>query len=1626
MKKLFSNQTTLTLAVVENPANGFCCNNTNYWQGKKATAKVLAVLTSAVVLFSTLPMVSFAQTTGDFRTSGTPVTFAAATNWQTYNGTAWVAAAAAPTSADGAIYINGPHTASVTTNVTLDQVSVDGILQVNNGFTLTLADGAGDDLFVRNRLFFQATGVISGAGQLVLGNQAIVQTANVGGLAASITSTNPTLTAGASYWFNGATAQSTGFTGFASLGNPLHFHFMNPAGITIDRNLMITGDLTIPNNTPTTMAAGVTSFATNAIYNKGTFTVGASATTITATTIYNDGTFNNCVGATITPTFTNTSWRTKGIYQSNDATEPTTEASNIWTNSHKTTAHIYWMQSGNGNNRIVVLKAGSAVDVNAAIDNTTYTANAAFGTGTAIDGGFVVYNGAGSQVNVTGLIEGTTYHVAVFEYNQDCGANRNYKTGSPLTTSFVAEERPFITEWLATPDGQLTIPVSPFGETYNYTVNYRQVLPTVGGVTTLTGQTFNCIISGLTNGSTYEVSITGTFPRIHFGGSTAANCAKIRNVKQWGSIRWTSMERAFGNSGSGFGCNNLNSNATDVPNLSNVTNLQEMFARCSVFNGGNIANWNTGAVTTMSDMFRQATAFNQPIGTWNTGAVTSMQNMFAATAFNQPIGTWNTGAVTNMQVMFAATAFNQPIGTWNTGAVTTMQSMFQQATAFNQPIGTWNTGAVTTMQSMFFQATAFNQPIGTWNTGAVTNMAGMFQQATAFNQPIGTWNTGAVTNMVQMFQQATAFNQPIGTWNTGAVTSMSGMFSGAATFNQNIGTWNTGAVTSMGAMFQQATAFNQNIGTWNTGAVTSMGIMFSGATAFNQSLATWNVTNIADAGVNTGMRNMLDNCGMNQANYDATLIGWAAQNVKTGVRLGATGRVYSCGAAATARQSLITDKSWVITGDIADCISVSTTTLSAFSACLGSASAAQSYTISGDNLTANIVINAPTNFEVSVTSATAGFAGSQTLTQSGGNVGSTTVYIRQRSTAPNGASGTVTHTSTGMLTKNVSIPVSAAIAGCPTITSFLPTSGGVDTQVTITGTNFTSATAVTIGGVAARSFVVLNSTTITAITNDGFATGVITITKGGVATSATNFTRTSCTNTISITSVTATIDANNFAGFDLVWDLGANAASYTQINVFYQPQSGVGSTFFVRRSFPAGTTSGRLWQVNDNNQLYNIYIQGVCNGNAERVNRVETTIAASAGTNKPCSMPTLQPLSRTGTSITVTWSTVPNAYLYQPIYQECDANGVRVGGGGQNGTAYVTPNAHPSMQSWTASQLKPNTFYRFFVRTHCVPGDITNVISPWADYVLIQTQTGTNCVAPSPTLGAAGETNGYASRVIEWAAVPSASNGYGITFRESTQASGTTYHLGNVLTYNLSGLKQGSTYFYSVYGSCSNGQNPRSAEASFVAGTAMLDCNAATPSPSTPISAPPIGATLNWTTTPNSVQAGKLYGIIYSVVGSPNTTYAVFTDNVSQTLSQTAHQGIVANTNYNYQLQTYCDSRLQWVDNTGTFFVPLASGAERNSLETITPQGLQALAGLVDLQVYPNPTNAEVTIAAPQPPTGGVSAELVILDMLGREVYKTNNFGGNLTLNTKAFASGTYLVKVNEGGKVMTKKLVVQ
>ena len=96
---------------------------------------------------------------------------------------------------------------------------------------------------------------------------------------------------------------------------------------------------------------------------------------------------------------------------------PSTQAT-LFTNpiTNATSANIGWTR-GNGNNVLVVARSGSAVNADPT-NGTAYTANAVFGSGTQIGtGNFVVYNGTGSSVIVTGLATGTTYHFAVYEYN---------------------------------------------------------------------------------------------------------------------------------------------------------------------------------------------------------------------------------------------------------------------------------------------------------------------------------------------------------------------------------------------------------------------------------------------------------------------------------------------------------------------------------------------------------------------------------------------------------------------------------------------------------------------------------------------------------------------------------------------------------------------------------------------------------------------------------------------------------------------------------------------------------------------------------------------------------------------------------------------------------------------------------------------------------------------------------------------------------------------------------------------------------------------------------------------------------------------------------------------------------
>ena len=285
----------------------------------------------------------------------------------------------------------------------------------------------------------------------------------------------------------------------------------------------------------------------------------------------------------------------------------------------------------------------------------------------------------------------------------------------------------FITTWRIpdSVDGRtITIPIHA-DSSYRYTVDWGGDEPEDTEIYTSSTMGATHTYPDVDAVTDYKVAITGVFPRIYFNNAfQVGDTFKIISIDQWGNNRWDSMESAF------FGCTNLGYTAKDTPDLSQVTDMSNMFESANVFNGG-IGGWDVSNVTNMESIFLNAHVFNGDIGEWNVGNVINMESMFRfAFKFNQDIGGWDVSQVTNMEDMFNRVGeFNQDISDWDVSNVTNMYDMFNRASAFNQNIGGWDVSKVTTMQNMFERATAFDQDIGGWDVSQVTIMSGMFAVA---------------------------------------------------------------------------------------------------------------------------------------------------------------------------------------------------------------------------------------------------------------------------------------------------------------------------------------------------------------------------------------------------------------------------------------------------------------------------------------------------------------------------------------------------------------------------------------------------------------------------------------------------------------------------------------------------------------------------------------------------------------------------------------------------------------------------------------------------------------------------------------------------------------------------------
>jgi len=154
---------------------------------------------------------------------------------------------------------------------------------------------------------------------------------------------------------------------------------------------------------------------------------------------------------------------------------------------------------------------------------------------------------------------------------------------------------------------------------------------------------------------------------------------------------------------------------------------------------------------------------------------------------------------------------------------------------------------------------------------------------------------------------------------------------------------------------------------------------------------------------------------------------------------------------------------FIITGTPSSTPTITTGTLTAFgNQCINTTSTEKSYTVSGSNLTANIIITPPANFEISTTSGSGFIANPSTITlsQSGGVVASTTIYVRFKPTTAISYSANITHTSAGATQKDIAVSGngvnSAPTITTPTSTSITSTTATLGGNITVTGcTNVT-------------------------------------------------------------------------------------------------------------------------------------------------------------------------------------------------------------------------------------------------------------------------------------------------------------------------------------------------------------------------------------------------------------------------------------------------------------------------------------------------------------------------------------------------------------------------------------------
>ena len=192
---------------------------------------------------------------------------------------------------------------------------------------------------------------------------------------------------------------------------------------------------------------------------------------------------------------------------------------------------------------------------------------------------------------------------------------------------------------------------------------------------------------------------------------------------------------------------------------SNVTNMANIFGRCSSLSYLNISGCDTSNVTSMSNMFVLCGKLpSLDVSHFNTSKVTTMDYMFnnCESLVSLDVSNFNTSKVTNMNYMFygCRKLTYLDVSHFNTNNVLTMSNMFNYCRLLKSlNVSNFNTSKVTTMEGMFQNCESLvSLDLSNFDTSKVTNMEGMFKFCNSLKTlNVSNFDTSKVTKMNYMF-----------------------------------------------------------------------------------------------------------------------------------------------------------------------------------------------------------------------------------------------------------------------------------------------------------------------------------------------------------------------------------------------------------------------------------------------------------------------------------------------------------------------------------------------------------------------------------------------------------------------------------------------------------------------------------------------------------------------------------------------------------------------------------------------------------------------------------------------------------------------------------------------------------